>query len=148
MKYLFWCTIVCCLLVLSQQSTGVELSADNYEEQVLASPEVWVVEYYSSRCGSCVQFEKTWDEVTSTLKKVKVGRVNIENKGGMELAERFGVLDSGIPNVRVVHGKSGQQKEIMNGEQVADAISLKNTLTGTIKETAKLENDVYVRVDL
>jgi hypothetical protein len=54
--------------------------------------------------------------VTSTLKKVKVGRVNIENKGGMELAERFGVLDSGIPNVRVVHGKSGQQKEIMNGE--------------------------------
>ncbi len=66
----------------------------------------------------------------------------------MELAERFGVLDSGIPNVRVVHGKSGQQKEIMNGEQVADAISLKNTLTGTIKETAKLENDVYVRVDL
>lgn len=67
---------------------------------------VWAVEFYSSMCGSCQEFSPIWDSVTSKLKSVKSGKINIDTKQGMALAEKLGVLNEGIPNVQLFSSKN------------------------------------------
>src|SRR5258708_5835190 len=88
-------SIVCVI-----SSMGIHLDNENYKNEVLNSEEAWIIEYYSDKCGSCKQFEEIWDKVMKSVKKLKIGRVNIDNEKGMSLAKEVNVLNEGIPNVR------------------------------------------------
>ena len=49
-------------------------------------------------CGSCKEFEPTWESLSEELKlssKVKVGRCSIDDKLGMKLAQEQGILNQG-----------------------------------------------------
>eukprot|EP00295_Goniomonas_pacifica_P010170 CAMPEP_0175844372 /NCGR_PEP_ID=MMETSP0107_2-20121207/21608_1 /TAXON_ID=195067 ORGANISM="Goniomonas pacifica, Strain CCMP1869" /NCGR_SAMPLE_ID=MMETSP0107_2 /ASSEMBLY_ACC=CAM_ASM_000203 /LENGTH=118 /DNA_ID=CAMNT_0017158763 /DNA_START=96 /DNA_END=452 /DNA_ORIENTATION=+ len=78
---------------------------------MINSNEVWVVEYFSSRCGSCKDFAPKWEEAAERLQKearVNVAGFNIDEKPNMKHAEKSGYLSAGIPSVRVFtkHGDS------------------------------------------
>ena len=89
---------------------------DDFQKSVVQDDRVWLVEFYSSMCGSCKEFSPTWDRIESTLSDVMKTKVNIDRKGGMEIAKQFGALQEGIPNVRLLVAKTGTGLPIMKGD--------------------------------
>lgn len=41
-----------------------ELNADNFDAEVVADPRVWMIKFFSGMCGSCADFQPTWDAIT------------------------------------------------------------------------------------
>jgi hypothetical protein len=106
------------------------LTADNWASNVLKSKNLFIIEYFSSKCGSCKEFSKTWDKLIPSIdKEFRVARVNIDSKAGTKLAKEQGVLKLGIPAVQIVAGNHGSV--IMAGQ--ADSLL---TLQSKIKESA------------
>ena len=55
-------------------------------------------------CGSCKEFSPIWLSLESSLlNKVKTGKINIDEKPGLKLAEETGALEEGIPHLRLFH---------------------------------------------
>jgi thiol-disulfide isomerase/thioredoxin len=81
-------------------------TSDNFVSNVVQSGNVHVIEYFSKMCGSCKEFEPTWDQVANSIEnEYRIGRVNIDTKEGMRLAKEQGILKRGIPAIQVVAGK-------------------------------------------
>mmetsp|Transcript_29579 Transcript_29579/g.65584 ORF Transcript_29579/g.65584 Transcript_29579/m.65584 type:complete len:145 (+) Transcript_29579:26-460(+) len=89
------------LLALLFAVACADLDASSFTATVLEDDKVWLVEFYSSMCGGCTEFAPTWDRVAAALPGVKTGKINIDNKTGMKIAEDLGVLDDGVPHVRI-----------------------------------------------
>ena len=88
---------------------AADLNPTTFKNDVVLDDNVWMVEFYSSMCGSCQEFAPTWQKLESMVPGVQTGKINIDQKEGMKLAEELGVLSEGIPNVRVFHN-SGDSK--------------------------------------
>jgi len=66
---------------------GVPIDSGNVEEKVVRSPDVWLVEFQSPRCGSCQEMAPVWNEFAARNGKyVRLGQVSIDTDEGMELA--------------------------------------------------------------
>ena len=103
----------------------VHLNQENYSDMVEASSDIWLVEYYSGMCGSCKEFLPTWHDVSTSFRELRAARVNIDDKAGMKLAQSQGVLDHGIPAVRLSGGGLGGKAELlMGGKKLLDAPAL------------------------
>ena len=73
----------------------------SFEAQVAASPDAWVLEFSSPRCGTCRELAPLYAAVAARLGgAARFGEVDIDSEGGMALARRLRVLDEGVPNVR------------------------------------------------
>ena len=77
-----------------------------FKKNVTDDNRIWLVEFYSTRCGGCKEFSPTWDKVVASMKSLLATKVNIEETGGMAIAKEMGVLSEGIPNVRIFKSKS------------------------------------------
>lgn len=91
---------------------------DEFEKYVIKDERVWLVEFYSSMCGSCKEFAPIWEHVDKTLSDVMKTKVNIDQKGGMEIAKYMGALEEGIPNVRLITTQDGKSEGIVKGNIV------------------------------
>ena len=60
-----------------------------------------LVEFYSGMCGSCKEFEPTWAKIEKAAKSIATAKVNIDADEGLAIAESLGVLEEGLPNVRL-----------------------------------------------
>ena len=56
---------------------------------------------YLAMCGGCKEFAPTWEKLAASMKSIVTTKVNIDNAGGMEVAKTLGVLDEGVPNIRL-----------------------------------------------
>lgn len=109
------------LLLVSVVNSHQSIDQSNFEEVVLSSGKVWMLEFYSSRCGSCQEFEPTFDRLAASLEdSVTIGKVGIDSKAGMDLAASLGVLDEGIPSIRLFTNSGGSTTgvPIMTGEKL------------------------------
>ena len=61
----------------------VYLDKNNYKRVVTESDDVWLVEYYSGKCGSCQEFLPTWHDVSTSFRDLRAARVNIDEKAGL-----------------------------------------------------------------
>ena len=75
-----------------------------------------MLEFYSEMCGSCKEFEPTWAKLAARIKRMHLGRVNIDTAGGKRLARRLGVLDGGIPAVYIEHQAGGAGVVAVQGD--------------------------------
>ena len=102
--------IILILFIISfNSSSSVEIhkiNIDNFTSTVIKYPNIWILEYYSEMCGTCQEFYETWNSLTKSFEGVKFGRVNIDDKKGMELAKQEKALDNAIPAVRLIYGKN------------------------------------------
>ena len=78
-----------------------EWTLEEFKKNVIEDDRVWLVEFYSGMCGSCKEFAPTWDRIEMSLNDVLKTKVNIDQKGGMEVAKYMGALEEGLPNVRL-----------------------------------------------
>ena len=88
-----------------------DLDPNTFTSTVLNDNKVWMVEFYSSMCGGCQEFASTWDRITQTFNEksydgsILSGKINIDKKDGMKLAEQLGVLEDGVPHVKLFRKK-------------------------------------------
>lgn len=68
----------------------IVLTADNFEEKVMKSKDIWIVEFYATWCPACKAAAPHYDEAAARLKgRVKLGKVDIDAQ--KTLASRFEV---------------------------------------------------------
>ena len=81
----------------------LKLTDDNFENEVLNSDKVCLVDFYADWCGPCKMMSPIIEEIADELgDKVKVGKVNSDEN--MELAEKYQIMS--IPTIMII--KNGQ----------------------------------------
>ena len=81
----------------------LKLTDENFENEVLNSDKVCLVDFYADWCGPCKMMSPIIEEIADELgDKVKVGKVNSDEN--MELAEKYQIMS--IPTIMVI--KNGQ----------------------------------------
>ena len=68
----------------------IELTDSNFDEKVLGSDDLWLVEFFAPWCGHCKNLAPEWAKAATSLKgKVKVAAVDATVH--TVIANRFGV---------------------------------------------------------
>ena len=81
------------MLQSGNEKDVVELTDSNFDELVMRSDDMWLVEFYAPWCGHCKSLEPHWVKAATELKgKVKLGKLDATVHTVM--SNRYGV--SGI----------------------------------------------------
>ena len=90
----------------------VELTADNWQQEVVNSDKPVLVDFWAPWCGPCRALAPTIDKVAEQFSgKLKVGKLNTDDN--QDLAVKFGI--SGIPQVLLFKGNGEQPRERVVG---------------------------------
>ncbi len=97
---------------------GKDLDPTKFASTVLDDDRVWLVEFYSSICGGCQEFASTWGRIETYYSKssdgvIAAGKINIDKKEGLKVAEELGVLDDGVPHVRLFTKKGDKTGSVV-----------------------------------
>ncbi|XP_021890155.1 protein disulfide-isomerase like 2-2-like [Carica papaya] len=102
----------------SEPSASVELNSSNFDEMVLKSKELWIVEFFAPWCGHCKKLAPEWKKAANNLKgKVKLGHVDCDSE--KSLMSRFKV--EGFPTI-LVFGADKDSPIPYEGARTASAI--------------------------
>lgn len=82
---------------------ALELTAENFEQEVLKSDKPVLVDFWASWCGPCKMLSPVIEEIADEHAEIKVGKVNVDEQP--ELAQKYGVMS--IPTVLVI--KDGEE---------------------------------------
>ena len=89
----------------------INLTTENFEEEVLNAKEPELVDFWATWCGPCQTMGPVVDELAQELTDVKVGKVNVDEQ--MVLAREYKVMS--IPTFLVF--KDGKVAERTLGVQ-------------------------------
>jgi len=91
---------------------AIQITVDNFEEEVLNEKKVVLVDFWASWCGPCKMLLPIVEELADELTEVKVCKINVDEQS--ELAKRFKIMT--IPTLKV----------FKNGEVVESSVGLKS----------------------
>lgn len=102
----------------SEPSASVELDSRNFDELVVKSKDLWMVEFYAPWCGHCKKLAPEWKKAAKNLQgKVKLGHVNCDDE--KSLMSRYKV--QGFPTI-LVFGADKDSPITYEGARTASAI--------------------------
>lgn len=87
----------------------INLTSDNFAEEVLGADVPVLVDFFATWCGPCMMVSPIVDEIAEENDSIKVGKVNVDEES--DLAREFGV--SSIPTLMVF--KNGEMTAIQIG---------------------------------
>ncbi|XP_054713272.1 protein disulfide-isomerase A6-like [Uloborus diversus] len=69
----------------------VNLTPSNFNSEVIASDDVWIVEFYAKWCPHCQKFAPNWIDLASRMKGIaKIGAVDAPKY--RSLGQKYGVM--------------------------------------------------------
>ncbi len=84
-------------------SKAMELTSENFEQEVLKSDIPVLVDFWAPWCGPCLAMAPILDEMAEELDgKVKITKLDVENPANQELAMKYAVQS--IPNMKLFKG--------------------------------------------
>lgn len=90
----------------------IEITRDNFEEEVLKSDKKVLVDFWATWCNPCKMMHPVLEKLDEELNgEAKIGKINIDNDP--ELASKFGVMS--IPTFMVF--EKGELKSTLVGTQ-------------------------------
>ncbi|CAN1124274.1 Protein disulfide-isomerase like 2-2 [Linum perenne] len=102
----------------SEPNASVQLNSRNFDELVIKSKELWIVEFFAPWCGHCKKLAPEWKKAAANLKgKVKLGHVDCDEE--KSLMSRFKV--EGFPTI-LVFGTDKENPLTYEGARTASAI--------------------------
>jgi thioredoxin 1 len=91
-------------------SEPIELTDDNFEQEVLKSDLPVLVDFWATWCGPCRMVGPIVDELAKEYAgRIKVGKLNVDNNGGTSI--KYGIMS--IPSL--LFFKKGQVVDQMVG---------------------------------
>jgi thioredoxin 1 len=99
----------------------VELSEDNFQEEVLDFEEKILVDFWATWCGPCKKQAPIIEEVAAEFSDVKVGKVNVDDH--QNLAAEYGIMS--IPTLILFENGEVANKQVglMNKDQLKKLIN-------------------------
>ena len=130
------------LFVSILNSNVTNLDEDNFDKIIGSSKESWLIEIFSERCESCRSFEPKWTQLVKKIDYLNIGRINIDEPKGMNLANKLNALENGIPAVKLIISKDDIHN-IMTGteEPFPNWKSLKKRIDKILKEKGILKDN-------
>ncbi|KAK8951956.1 Protein disulfide isomerase-like 2-3 [Platanthera zijinensis] len=102
----------------SEPSSSVELTSQNFDNEVIKSKDLWIVEFFAPWCGHCKKLAPEWKKAANNLKgKVKLGHIDCDAE--KSLMSRFNV--QGFPTI-LVFGVDKDSPFPYEGARAASAI--------------------------
>lgn len=86
----------------------INLTTENFDEEVLLSDKTVLVDFFAFWCGPCRMVSPVVDEIADERQDIKVCKVNVDEQPG--LAERFSV--SSIPALMVFKDGKSVRSEV------------------------------------
>lgn len=80
------------------ESNVIEVTSSNFEEEVLKSDRLVLIDFYADWCGPCKMLEPIVNEFSSENEDIKVVRINIDEEA--ELANSYDIMS--IPTLVVI----------------------------------------------
>lgn len=78
----------------------IQITKENFENEVLDSEKTVLLDFYADWCGPCRMVSPIVDAIAEEHPEFKVGKINVDEQG--ELAQQFGVMS--IPSLFVIKG--------------------------------------------
>ena len=130
------------LFVSILNSNVTNLDEDNFDKIIGSSKESWLIEIFSERCESCRSFEPKWTQLVKKIDYLNIGRINIDEPKGMNLANKLNALENGIPAVKLIISKDDIHN-IMTGteEPFPNWKNLKKRIDIILKEKGILKDN-------
>ncbi|RLM86728.1 hypothetical protein C2845_PM04G17660 [Panicum miliaceum] len=102
----------------NEPSASVELNSRNFDELVIKSKDLWIVEFFAPWCGHCKKLAPEWKKAAKKLKgQVKLGHVDCDAE--KSLMSKYKV--EGFPTI-LVFGADKESPFPYQGARVASAI--------------------------
>jgi thiol-disulfide isomerase/thioredoxin len=122
-------------------------NAAEFEKLVEADTRAWVVEFGSKFCESCKEFAPIYKAEAAAIKTLKFGKVYIDEKPGMELAQRFGVLNLGLPAVVLFTEKDSGSFSAQAVNDGSSAAGFRKQLTLMLAHATRDAQGVFVKAE-
>ena len=136
-----------CLFSCSAASPSAALTPvddASFDALVAASPEAWVLEFGSPRCGTCTEFAPLYEALAAKHggEALRFGVVDIDAPAGMALATRLDVLSEGVPNVRAFVSRAAGADglggaRVFSGWQLPPAEELEAALLAAVQPAVR-----------
>ncbi|VDM75010.1 unnamed protein product [Strongylus vulgaris] len=106
-----------CLALYTSKDDVVELTSTNFQNRVINSDEIWIVEFYAPWCGHCKNLAPEYKKAATALKGIiKVGAVDMTQH--QSVGAPYNV--QGFPTIKIF-GADKKKPTDYNAQSIADA---------------------------